>query len=266
MNDVKNPLLAPNKTVAVIAYFLLTLLGGGIIIIILAMFYNLLHHLELNPIELMQVISAVDISKLEEAHLKLYVFSNSIANLLMYILLFVIVLFFMRDHLIKDGKGLIKGYKKLAWLIPLCAALGYGISYGVEAGIGELIHQTSVNQSSIEVLIKNGGVIPMFFAVVVCAPIIEELIYRKAIFEYLKKFPIALSYVVSVLVFTLPHVITTFMEASYTPLENLLITIPYMLSGLLLCITYHLCNKNVYASWFFHLLNNLISFVKILLM
>ncbi|MDE5855439.1 MAG: CPBP family intramembrane metalloprotease, partial [Anaeroplasmataceae bacterium] len=173
---------------------------------------------------------------------------------------------FMRNYLIEDGNGLIKGYKKLAWLIPLCAAVGYGISYGIEAGIGELIHETSVNQSSIEVLIKNGGAIPMFFAVVVCAPIIEELIYRKAIFEYLKKFPIALSYVVSVLLFTLPHVVTTFMEASYTPLENLLITIPYMLSGFLLCLTYHLCNKNVYASWFFHLLNNLISFIIISIM
>ncbi|MDE5856595.1 MAG: hypothetical protein K2H06_06070, partial [Anaeroplasmataceae bacterium] len=70
MNDVKNPLLAPNKTVAVVAYFLLTLLGGSIIIIFLAMFYNSFHHLRLNPIEVLQVVSATDISKLEEAHLK----------------------------------------------------------------------------------------------------------------------------------------------------------------------------------------------------
>ncbi|MDE5546120.1 MAG: CPBP family intramembrane metalloprotease, partial [Anaeroplasmataceae bacterium] len=195
---------------------------------------------------------------------RLYVFCNSLANLLMYILLFVIVIFYMRNHIKEDEKGLVNGYKKLAWLIPLCAAVGYGISYGIEFGIDKIINKTSVNQSSIEILIHNGGAVAMFFAVVVCAPIVEELIYRKAIFEYLKKYHIAVSYVVSILVFTLPHVVTTFIEAEYSPLENILICIPYLLSGFLLCLTYHLCNKNVYASWFFHLTNNLISFITIM--
>ncbi|MDE7161302.1 MAG: CPBP family intramembrane metalloprotease, partial [Anaeroplasmataceae bacterium] len=180
-----------------------------------------------------------------------------------YLLSFIVVAFFMRNYLREDAKGLILDYKKLAWLIPLCAGVGFGIAYLVDYGIGNAIHQVSANQSSIEVLIKNGGGVWMFFAVVIFAPIVEELIYRKAIFEYLKKFPIALSYVVSILLFTFPHMITTFMEESYTVSEKFLLCIPYLLSGLSLCITYHLCKKNIYASWFFHLVNNLISFILV---
>ncbi|MDE6413863.1 MAG: CPBP family intramembrane metalloprotease [Anaeroplasmataceae bacterium] len=264
MKETKNPILEPNKTVAVVAYFLLTLLGGSILITILAFFYNKVHNMGLNPNQLLEVVSTTKFSDLEEAHKKLYVFCNSLANLFMYILLFIIVVFFMRNYMKEDAKGLVKGYKKLAWLIPVCAIAGYGISYGVEAIIASLIHKTSVNQSSIEILIHDGGAVSMFFAVVICAPIVEELIYRKAIFEYLKKYHIAISYIVSILVFTLPHVVTTFIEAEYSFLDNVLICIPYALSGFLLCLTYHLCNKNVYASWFFHLANNLISFITIM--
>lgn len=263
MKEAKNPFLEPNKTVAVITYFALTLIGGSLIITILALLYSKMQNLPLAPNEILEIVSITDFKKLDKEYINLYVFSNATANLLMYILLFLIVLFYMRNYLKEDGKALLNNYKKLVWLIPLCAGIGYGISYGVEYGIGKLIQETSVNQSSIEILIQNGGAISMFFAVVICAPIIEELIYRKAIFEYLKKFPIALSYVVSILIFTLPHVITTFIEPNYTPLENFLITIPYMLSGFLLCLTYHLCNKNIYASWFFHFVNNLIAFILI---
>ncbi|MDE7095167.1 MAG: CPBP family intramembrane metalloprotease, partial [Anaeroplasmataceae bacterium] len=261
MSEAKNPFLAPNKTVAVVIYVLTYLVGGSLIITILALMYNSYHKLGLNPLELLHVIGATDLTELQAEQLKLYAFCNSLGNLLMYGVLFIAVLFYMRDHLIEDAKGLIKNYKKLAWLIPVCAIVGYGLSYGVEAIISMFIQKDSMNQSTIEVLIYNGGAIPMFFAVVICAPIVEELIYRKAIFEYLKKYHIAISYVVSIVIFTLPHVLSTFIEPGYTLPDKILICIPYMLSGFLLCLTYHLCNKNIYASWFFHLINNLISFI-----
>lgn len=263
MDQVKNPMLAPNKTVAVVSYFLLTLLGGGFLIIIISLLYNKMNHIGFTTAEVLEIVSQTDLSKLEESQHNIYVFSNAIGNFLMYLIMFVIVLFFMRDHLIEDAKQLKANYKKLLWLIPVCAGVGYGISYGFDALIQSMIHTSSMNQSSIETLILKGGGVYMFFAVVLFAPIVEELIYRKAIFEYLKKFPIALSYIVSILLFTLPHVVTTFMEESYSLLENFLITLSYMMSGLLLCITYHLCHKNIYASWFFHFVNNLVSFILI---
>lgn len=263
MDERRNPLLEPNKTVAVIIYFALTLIGGSFIITILALLYSKTQGLGLAPNEVLEIVSITQFDTLDIKYYGLYVFSNATANLIMYILLFLFVLFYMRDYLKQDAKNLIKNYKKLIWLIPLCAGIGYGISYGVEVGIGTLIQNSSVNQSSIEFLIEHGGAVSMFFAVVVCAPIIEELIYRKAIFEYLKKYPIIVSYVVSILIFMLPHMITTFIEPGHSPLDNFLLTIPYMCSGFLLCLTYHLCNKNIYASWFFHVVNNLVAFILI---
>ena len=265
MNEVKNPFLQPNKTVAVIGYVLLYIFGSSIVLLAIALFYNLACHLGLGLSQILQILGTSDFSKIEEAHRNLYVITNAVGNFLIYLFSFLIVGFFMRNHLKEDAKQLVIGYKKLAWLIPLCAAVSFGIAYGIDYAIEHTIRQTSVNQSSIEALINHGGAVWMFFAVVLFAPIVEELIYRKAIFEYLKKYPIALSYVVSILLFTIPHVITTFIDTSHTPLENLLISIPYLLSGFLLCLTYHLCNKNVYASWFFHLVNNLFSFIILVL-
>lgn len=265
MNDVKNPFFQPSKTIAVVGYVLLYLLGSSFILIGIAMIYNSACHLGLGLNELSEVLAIQDFSKLDAKLRGLYVVSNSLGNFFIYLLSFIVVGFFMRNYLKEDAKGLVLGYKKLAWLIPLCALAGYGISYLVDFGIEKAIHQTSVNQSSIELLIHNGGAVWMFFAVVVFAPIVEELIYRKAIFEYLKKFPIALSYIVSIVLFTTPHMISTFMDQSHTVLENFLISIPYILSGFLLCLTYHISNKNIYASWFFHFVNNLLSFIILFL-
>lgn len=261
MNDVKNPFLQPNKTVAVIGYILLYILGSSFFLIFIAMLYNFFCHLGLGLDEVLKILTTKDFSEIDTMYRNLYVVSTALGNFFIYLFSFLLVAFFMRDYLKKDGQSLISGYKKLAWLIPLCAAVGYGISYAVDYGIGKAIQQTSVNQSSIEFLIHNGGAVWMFFAVVVFAPIVEELIYRKAIFEYLKKFPIALSYVISIFLFTMPHVITTFMDGNHTALENFLISVPYILSGFLLCLTYHISGKNIYASWFFHLINNLLSFI-----
>ena len=261
MNDVKNPFLEPNKTVAVVGYLLLYILGSSFILLGFGMVYNFVTHTGLNLVELSKLLSETDFPKIEVLYRKLYVFSNSIGNFMVYLLSFIVVAFFMRNYLKDDAKGLILDYKKLAWLIPVCAGVGFGLALLVDYGIGEAIHRTSANQSSIEVLIKNGGAVWMFFAVVIFAPIVEELIYRKAIFEYLKKFPIVLSYVVSTLLFTFPHMVTTFMDMEYTIAEKFLLCIPYLLSGVSLCVTYHLCNKNIYASWFFHFVNNLLSFI-----
>ncbi len=264
MSEAKNPILEPNKTVAVVFYALIYIFGSSFIITLLAVLYNVHNKLGLDPITMLTVISTTDITQLEEKLQGMYIFCNSYGHFFLYGLLFIGVLFFMRDHLINDGTAFIKNYKRLLWLIPVCTIVGYVLSYVIEIVVSLFIHKDSINQSLIEILIYNGGAIPMFLAVVVFAPIVEELIYRKAIFEYLKKYHIAISYVVSIIVFTFPHVLSTFLEPGYTVLENILICIPYMLSGFLLCLTYHLCNKNIYASWFFHLMNNLISFIMII--
>ncbi len=262
--EAKNPFLEPNKIVAVIAYFFLSIFGGSIIIIIAANVYNKINNLNFDGTHLLEVISTTDINNFTEIEKKIYVFCNSFGNFFMYLLLFIVVCFYMRNYLIEDAKKLKQNYKKYLWLIPLTIILGYLITYLIEILISNIINNSSVNQNSIEILIKNGGAVMMFFAVVVFAPIVEELIYRKAIFEFLNKKHIIISYLVSVIIFTLPHMLTTFMEDGYNTLDKLLLCIPYLSSGLILCGIYHANDKNIYASWLFHLINNLISFVIII--
>lgn len=265
MNDVKNPILEPNKLVAVVGYVLLNLFFGSIILVLLGVAYNSFHHLGLGIMKITEILSQTDMEKLQKEYIHLYVFSNALGNLLLYLLMFAIVVFFMRNYVVEDAKALLKGYKKLAWLIPICTIIGYLITYLVDLGIAMLVKDTSTNQSTIEVLIQNGGAVYMFFAVVIFAPVVEELIYRKAIFEFLKTKHIVWSYLVSIICFTFPHMITTFLNSGHSFLDNLLMSIPYMFSGFALCFTYHQCNKNIYASWFFHLINNLIAFIFVIL-
>lgn len=263
--EAKNPFLEPNKVVAFIAYFILSFIGGSIIIIITANLYNKINNLYFDSFTLLEIISEIDINKLTEIEKKLYVFCNSFGNFFMYLLLFIVVCFYMRNYLIEDALKLKQNYKKYLWLIPLTIILGYLISYFIEMLVSNMINNTSINQSSIETLIKNGGAVMMFFSVVVFAPIVEELIYRKAIFEFLKKKHIIVSYIISVIIFMLPHMLTTFMEIGYNTLDKLLLCIPYLSSGLILCAIYHVNNKNIYASWLFHIFNNLISFIIIII-
>lgn len=263
--EAKNPFLEPNKVIAAIAYFFLSLIGGSIIIIIVANLYNKINNLNFDSTQLLEVISTADINKLTEIETKLYVFCNSFGNFFMYLLLFIIVCFYMRNYLIEDAKKIKQNYKKHLWLIPLTVILGYFIAYLVDLLLSNIVNNSSVNQASIEILIENGGAIMMFFAVVVFAPIVEELIYRKAIFEFLNKKHIAISYIASVIIFMLPHMLTTFMESGYNTLDKFLLCIPYLSSGLLLCGIYHINDKNIYASWLFHLINNLISFIIIVI-
>ena len=262
MDEVKNPVFKPNKTVAVIGYALMNLLGGSFIIILIALMYASANKdLEyLSPAGTLAIIAGTNFETLTAPEIKLYTFSNSLGNMLTYLLMLGFVGFFMRDYLVEDAKGFKQNYKRLLWLIPVLAVGAWFISYGVDYIIELLVHDVSENQNAISSMILNGGAVYMFIAVVLCAPIVEELIYRKAIFEYLKNKHIAISYVISILLFTLPHMLTTFTN----PLDWFLMSIPYAFSGFLLCFIYHFSGKNIYASWFAHMLNNLIAFILIL--
>lgn len=262
MDKVKNPFFEPNKLIAVIGYLFFTILGGSIFVIVIALVYNKAQGLNLNPIALIEVIGETDMTKLEEMHKNLYIMSNALGNMLTYLCMLAIVGFYMRNFFKEDALELHKN-KNLYWMIPLFAVVGYGLSFVVDMGVAALVRDTSVNQSSIVELIVHGGGVPMFIAVVICAPIVEELIYRKAIFEFLKKQHIAVSYIISMALFAFPHMFTTFISMEYTFMENLLMSIPYIFSGFLLCLTYHVSNKNIYASWFMHMFNNLLAFILI---
>ena len=107
---------------------------------------------------------------------------------------------------------------------------------------------------------KGPGLVPMIISTIFLAPVIEELIFRKVIFHYTKKYSIVASYLISIILFTLPHMISS-------SISNFgvwaLQCVPYMVCGGLLCLIYHKSGFNIYSSICAHMLNNALAVVLV---
>ncbi|MDE5715944.1 MAG: CPBP family intramembrane metalloprotease, partial [Anaeroplasmataceae bacterium] len=167
----------------------------------------------------------------------------------------------MYHVLIEDANKIRQNYKKYLIVIPLLAVAFYGLSILISFIIDLFINDVSINQNDIENMILHGSAFLTFVSVVLIAPLVEELIYRKAIFNLLEKKPIWLSYLVSGICFMIPHMISSIGKFSVG--DWLFMCIPYLSSGLMLCGIYHYTGKNIYASWFAHFVNNFIAFILI---
>lgn len=260
MEHIENAFFKPSKIVSIIIYLVMIFLGSSIILMIAGLVYTSLVG-SISFDQLLEIMSSSDLEKLTPEETSAYAMVNSIGNMLSYLLMMILINFFMRDCLKTDAKVLKQNYKFYIWFIPLCAALFFGITFVVNEYIVSPNVGTSDNQSSIVLMIQNGGAVYMFIAVVICAPLVEELIYRKAIFSLLDKKPIWISYLVSSIAFTLPHMFTT------NALDFgrwLLLCVPYFLSAVLFAVIYQLSKKNVFSTYFAHMINNLISFIFII--
>ena len=259
MEKARNPIFEPNKIVALVGYFFMTLIGSSIIISLIIIIYGSIST-TISSEQLWNLFTESDLSKLNPKYYHDYAMVSSLGNMLSYILMTAIVVFYLRNFLKEDAIKIKERWKHYIWLIPVCAGAFYGLSYLIDFLIGLAVQDTSVNQSSIEISIRYGGGFAMFVAVVLMAPLVEELIYRKTIFKFLEKKPIVLSYIISILLFTIPHMLST-------PVTDfgkwLLLCIPYAFSGGLLCGIYHVSGKNIDVSWFAHMLNNLIAFILV---
>ena len=134
----------------------------------------------------------------------------------------------------------------------------YGLTYVINYLYDLYNIGVSDNQDTIVNYIKYGNALISFFAVVICAPLVEELIYRYSIFSLFNNRII--SYIVSILFFMLPHMLSTTSDI----LTWFLLAIPYLISGFMLAYIYD-SSKNIYASVIAHMLNNLMSFIVIVL-
>lgn len=256
---VENDFFKPSEVKAITSYLITNFILGSVIMIIMAFFISLFSA-NYSVISLIDLVSKTP-DLVNEADLSMYYNINTYTNLICYLFSFLFVCLYMRHHLISDYN--VAKQKPLIYILVGIgsAIIFYGVSLLVSIFIDSMVG-VSENQSLIEGMILNGGAIPVFFAVVIFAPIVEELIYRKAIFHFFKNKHIIVSYIVSSVIFALPHMIST-------PIENitdwLLMCIPYLVSAILLCLIYHLSKKNIYVVWIVHMINNLVSFILILL-
>lgn len=253
MNEQKKSIFSPNKIVAIIIYALIIFLIAGFITIFLAVVLGVFNDLDITMV--MECISSEDMSLFEAPYVKVNALAQGWGNLLGYLLAFIGVVFFMRDDVVTDFKELGKRKGFHAIYILLCAIAFLVITMIVEVIVAQFVPD-STNQSVIEAILNNGGAFPMILATVLFAPIVEELVYRKAIFSLCNKYGVAACYLFSIIFFTLPHMLSSDMSNMGV---WLLQCIPYAVSGGLLCLIYHKSNYNVYTVIAVHMINNLLA-------
>ena len=142
---------------------------------------------------------------------------------------------------------------------------GYGLIYVVSTITSILVELVqsggeSANQAGIET-IMNVCPVPMILAVVVCAPIVEELIFRGIIFRSFRKINVYLALFVSSFAFGFIHISSYVLSGDMSQWIQML---PYMAMGFVFALSYEK-SKSIAVPMYLHFINNLISVITIML-
>ena len=236
--------LKTNNISVILGYLIAMVLGSFLGILIICNIAATKYGITLS--EATNLLTLKDLNGLEPSMIKAYYFMQSWNNLLSYVLIFGIVVFFGRGFFAILGFGLLYGSSVLfSWLSSLVSNV-----------------TSSENQNSFVGMITNGYGPIVFISVVFLAPISEELVYRKSIFKFFKEKKLwYIPTLISGLVFALPHMLTT--QESF--LVWVIFFFSYFSSGVILALVYHFSDDNVIVSTICHMLNNLLAFLLIVL-
>lgn len=258
--EKEKKLVKSSPLAIILIYIIVFLIGASFITLFVAKI--IADKNNVSYLTLIEVISATNLDEFEDIYLSLSAKTQGISNFLAYLITLITVLIFSLEFLKEDFLKL-KEKPKYYLIYILISIFGFIIiTYVVELLLSFVTSDQSENQNTIEFIIENGGAVTMIIATVLLAPILEELVYRKAIFQIFKKYSLAAAYIFSIIAFTLPHVLSSDMA----DLGNwILITIPYLLSAFLLVLVYHKSNENIYVTILVHMANNLLAVMLILI-
>lgn len=194
---------------------------------------------------------------------KLSKFAFSLLNFSIYLFLLPPLLFILRYDIQHDfNKSRLLRHR---WLFII--GMGYLLliaanvfSNLVSTLLGSLMGQeptTAVNQIVIMQALRSDGAILMAVTAVIMGPIVEEFIFRKAIFGFFKKDITGL--IVSTLLFGSIHLLS---EPNLT--SALINGTSYFLMGGVFGFIYLKSGKNIFAPILVHMLSNLIAIVAII--
>ena len=195
-------------------------------------------------------------------------------NFIIYIVIFLISI---SIFICLDKAGFIRKIKALkdkntyltvlAFIaIYLIANYAYNLIVLIIERLAKITVTSNDNQASLNQIIKVLPA-PMFFMVVIFAPIVEELTYRQGLFEAIRRKNEKVAIVVTTLIFALIHFDFSGLITSYSNelLINELINLPsYIIGGLILTLAYnkHRC---ITESILTHSAINLISYISIVI-
>lgn len=235
----------------IIIYLVIWLIGSLIFNYLIAYIYSKNTSFTLNEILNGNLDSNLELLTVST---KVLMYTNFIVYLLMFIGLIINDFKYLKSDLLNFKNKLAKNIIYLVF----GGAILYLASYLINLGLSKLGVSMSNNQISIENMLILGSKVITFFSVIIFAPLVEELIYRKSIYSLSNNKVVY--YIVSILAFSLPHMLST----TYDLKTFILGLIPYLFSGFILSLIYD-HTKNIYVSTLAHIINNLIAFIIIII-
>lgn len=183
----------------------------------------------------------------------------SVVQMLYCVPLVALAIYFFKDDLKNDFINLKENFVKHRTTVLLgifgCLALT-GVVSQIYMWLG--IEGDSANQEIINEVLLGPGWWPMVISVVLIAPFIEEMLFRKifcGVCEHTCRFKPIVTILASTILFALIHV---------ADLENLKFIFQYIPLAFVITFSYHY-SKNIYVPIAIHLLNNLLSVVMLYL-
>lgn len=235
----------------IIIYLVIWLIGSLIFNYLIAYIYSKNTSFTLNEILNGNLDSNLELLTVST---KVLMYTNFTVYLLMFIGLIINDFKYLKNDLLNFKNNL---FKNIIYLI-LGGAILYLASYLINFGLSKLGISMSNNQVSIENMLILGSKVITFFSVIIFAPLVEELIYRKSIYALSNNKVVY--YIISILAFSLPHMLST----TYDLKTFVLGLIPYLFSGFILSLIYD-HTKNIYVSTIAHIINNFIAFLIIII-
>ena len=187
------------------------------------------------------------------------------ANILIQVFAYIPLLIFFAIFLIRDfindfidfGKDTKKNFLKILMWFGILYAASYAIAL-----VYQILNITgqSDNESLLTLMMDSDAKILFLITIVIIGPFVEEVLYRKLIFDTVEKTfklkPI-FAIVISVLIFALIHV---------SDAENIIYVFQYIAMAIPITLSYHLSKNNLFVSYGVHVCNNLLVAIGYLIM
>lgn len=205
------------------------------------------------------LVSKIIANKLTDASANTKYLVSALYNLIVYIILFIPLVILYRFEIKIDFFEMKRKEIKIS-SIALCFVIFYLLNIFAGLLSKAIYDDTSVNQLTLEALVKHSNINALicFFAICIFGPIVEELVFRKAIFNLVGN--TYASIIVSSILFASIHLFSSSGSVTYF----IAIGLPYLSAGIGLGYAYIKNNRNIMAPIIIHILSNLISFLFIL--
>lgn len=186
----------------------------------------------------------------------------NITNLVIFILTAIPVVILLKSDWILDLKFYKENKRQSTFrylngfLITIAATIAIGLLTELLTSILHLNVPISDNQASINEMAQGGlGLFIMIISACIVAPILEELVFRKAIFNLIKNAKLAI--LLSTIIFGAIHLISEIMSGNWISL--LINSISYFGMGFVLAYVYHKNKKNIIINIMVHATYNLVG-------